>query len=788
LAENTVRSKANPTGTDGTAGGEALTDDAAPDDAIEVVEDQDADAGAGSGSAWRVLIVDDDEQIHSSTVFALADVTVFGRGFWFAHAYSAAEARQILSRDADFAVILLDVVMESDHAGLALVQVIREELMLRAVRIILRTGQPGYAPELTVIQNYDIDDYRTKAELTQVRLVTTLVSALRSYQQIQTIETSRRGLRRIIDAAADLGRRHVLTTFAEGVLTQIAGLLGLACDGIVLARINRNRRLPRVPTRTGIDGDTDQPYILAAAGRFAHLAGAPLSRIEDAALAGHIRLALEQQQSVFERQGVVLHVLAPSGDDLAIHVTIDQPLSGLAQELLQVFSANIAVGFDNATLFERIEALAFFDPLTGLSNRNGFLREAARHLGTGGEPWALVLVDMDDFEEVNDGLGQETGNQLLRAIAGALEALVGERRMVSRLSNDTFALLAPAGNGDPGPILEAIGSSFALPFPIGGNQIPVSASVGYCLTEGGETDAERLIRRAGMALKKAKSISRGRAQRFVPSMEEALQQRLGLVSQLGEALRAGEFLLHFQPQIQLVDAHGQRLRRQTITGVEALARWRRADGSMIPPDAFIPAAEESGRIVEIGEWVLTSACLSLGQWEAQGLDGLRMAVNVSVRQMREPGFLAMVERVIAATGIAPARLELEVTESMAMEDRSILEIMGELRDLGVSLALDDFGTGYSSLSRLHHLPVDHLKIDRSFVSELETLAESRSLVAMIVRVGHERGLSVIAEGVETMAQEEILVGLGCEEAQGYRYARPLPAAELEAYLKALRTT
>ncbi len=770
---------------------DVTADDVTADDAIEVLDDLDVEAEPQEPApVWRVLVIDDDPQIHRSTVFALNDLTVFGRRFSFAHAYSAAEARTILRGDSDFAVILLDVVMESERAGLDLVEVIRVELGMVAPRVILRTGQPGYAPEMTVIQAYDIDDYRSKAELTQVRLFTTIVSALRSYQQIQTIETSRCGLRRIIDAAADLGRRHQLVSFAEGVLIQIGGLLGLACEGIVLARINHPAHLPAAQAPPGESGGEGQPFILAASGRFASLAGAPLSRIADPLVVGRIHRALDGRASLYEARHVVLHIVAPSGDDIAVHFSIEQSLSEVARELLQVFTVNIAVGFDNANMFEHIEMLAFFDPLTRLANRFSFYRAVTARLAApdGGDRIspAVFILAVDNFEQVTSGLGGETGDRLLKAIARQLESLFGAGHSLARLSDDSFGVMAPvAGEVGERQVLETIRAGFQSPFSVMGNDIPVSITIGYSVAGPEVGDADTLFRQASMALARARSGGRGRAQRFAAAMENELRDRLTLVSFLGPALLNREFELYYQPQVRLIGADGAPAaggQRRPLTGFEALLRWRRADGVLIPPDVFIPAAEESGRIVEIGEWVLTEACRRQRRWRDLGQPSLRMAVNVSARQMRETGFLAMVERVIAETAADPALLELELTESLELENNVVLEIMKALRGMGIAIAIDDFGTGYSSLSRLHQLPVDHIKIDRSFVAAIGNHPEHRGLVPMIVKAGHELGLAVIAEGVETAAQERELIRLGCQEAQGYLYGRPEPVGVIEHYL------
>ncbi|MEI8394661.1 MAG: EAL domain-containing protein [Rhodospirillaceae bacterium] len=763
------------------------------DDVIEVLDDPEPDKHIESKSAtWRVLIIDDDPKVHRGTVFALYDLTVFGRKFSFVHAYSATEAREVLTADKDFAVILLDVVMETDSAGLDLVQFIRFDMGMAASRIILRTGQPGYAPEMRVIQAYDIDDYRSKAELTQVRLFTTMVSALRSYHRIQTIELSRHGLQRIIDAAADLGRRRQLCSFSEGVLSQISGLLGLSCEGIVLARrhdicfrIGEFNNLSVYGTPDKME-DSASPYIFASTGRFAGLAGSLLTQVGDLSIIRGIEEVLEAKQSRFNSHYFVLYIAAPSGDDIAVHVSIDAPLSDVVCELLQVFTGNIAVGFDNASMFEHIESLAFLDSLTGLPNRYSFhqavmlglimpteLTACAANLQL--RP-AVFIISVVHYESVITVLGNEVGDRLQKLIAHRLKQYFSDGYFLARLSDDTFGLLSMKIDDIEGrATLDGIRSNFASSFTIFGSDIAVSARIGYAISDPGDQDADRLIRQAGMALAQIKNNGRGYERRFIAAMENEVRDRLRLVGYLGEALHSKEFIVYYQPLLQLsgwnrAQAPGGGSPR--LTGFEALLRWRRADGTLIPPDVFIPAAEESGRIVDIGEWVLTEACLKQRDWSKGGLLSIRMAVNVSVRQMREPGFLAMVERVIAKTGIDPKFLDLELTETMDMEDSTFVDTMHALRKFGIAIAIDDFGTGYSSLSRLHQLPVDHIKIDRSFVTTLGSRSESRSLVAMIIKAGHERGLDVIAEGVETIEQEQELIRLGCDEAQGYLYGHP----------------
>ena len=761
--------------------GRGLAETRSDSDLLLVIEDEDAAAPdyesqpdlAGAERVWRLLVVDDDVEVHATTSFALAGVEILGRRLELLHAHSGAEALEILREHGDeIAVILLDVVMETDDAGLRAVRAIREELKLTTPRIILRTGQPGYAPELAVIRDYDINDYRTKSELTQSRLLASLYTALRAYLHLQTLETGRRGLEKIVAASADLFARRSLTGFCEGILIQIGALLGTEASGIVLVR----QSIPRPETPNA------EPLILAAAGPFSPLAGAPLERIPDPLMREMLTRSLKQRRTLFSAEATVLHIAGPSGDDAAVYLATGREIGTLDRKLLEVFCTNIAVGFDNVGLIEHVRNQAFFDPLTRLPNRTQFQVEIGTRLERmrerrSGAKLAVILLDLDHFQMINDGLGHAAGDEVLRKAAHRLSRAFPQAGAVSRLTSDLYGIVEPViGYEEEAGLLDLIALCFTAPFTIAGNALTVTASGGYTLVDAGETDVPDAIRRAGTALKRAKRQGRGQIIRFTSAMAEDLRTRLTLVSQLAEATADNQFSLHYQPQLRLSD--------HAVVGVEALLRWRRPDGSFIRPDVFIPAAEDSGHIVSLGEWVLRQACLRQADWRRSGLGHLRIAVNVSVRQLRERGFPKAVERILTACDADPAAIELEITESTAMENDRIVSTVQALCDLGFSIAIDDFGTGHSSLSRLRHLPVSMLKIDRSFVDGIESRASSRSIASMIVKMGHELGFSVLAEGVETVAQETVLRDIGCDSVQGFLYARPQRPEELAPWLHA----
>jgi diguanylate cyclase (GGDEF)-like protein len=744
-----------------------------PDDTIEIIEDDAAPGAArpadlpSNASVWEILVVDDDEEVQRGTAFSLSHLTILGRRLRCTQARSSAEAREILTRRRDFAVILLDVVMESEDAGLRLARAIRGEFGLSQTRIVLRTGQPGYAPEAQVIQDYDINDYRTKSELTQVRLVTSLTAALRSYQQIQTIEATRDGLRKIVEVSSQMFRNHMLRNFAEGIMSQICDILTTPMSGIVVVRRARS---------------VQTEVVVAAAGSYADTVGRTVEAIPDQMAARMLRDALERGDSVFEPQALVLYVIAPS---------LEHPLDELRKQLLEIFSVNMTVGLHNASLFEQIDSLAFIDPLTQLANRNRFHQIVTKVLD---QPTAadsrrasVFLVDLDGFQYINDGLGYEAGDQVLKLTARRLEGLIEEPDCLARLSADVFGLVRMGTDPDEeqrfiGRIQEVI----AAPLQVANGNITVTASVGMCHAEPGEANAIGLIRKATMALAQAKKTAPGHARLFTNAMQEELNRRLTVIRQLGRALDTSQICVYFQPFIGLPPASSPGVIRRPVIGGEALLRWKQPDGSVLPPSGFIQAAEDSGIIVQLGEWVLREVCLRQVAWRDAGLAPLRLAVNVSIRQMRREGFIRRVDEIFRETGADPRHIELELTESLAMDETVLIENMHALHDLGVGLSIDDFGTGYSSLSRLRQLPADRLKVDQSFVNGIDTVPECETIVAMIVALGHELGMSIIAEGVETAAQEAALIRLGCEEAQGYLHFRPMPIEDVEAVLRARR--
>jgi diguanylate cyclase (GGDEF)-like protein len=424
---------------------------------------------------------------------------------------------------------------------------------------------------------------------------------------------------------------------------------------------------------------------------------------------------------------------------------------------------------------ERIAHLAHYDSLTDLPNRlmmRGYLERRIAELAEG-KPFAVLYVDVDEFKTVNDTLGHEVGDKLLCHVADCLRGCVAPEDLVARLGGDEFAIVK-AGTGDHGALtalVERILETLRLPVRFKGQEIRADASIGVAIAPEHGGNLEELLKRADIAMYAAKSNGRGTFRFFAPEFDAKLKHRRQLELDLRQALARGEFEVHYQPFVDLA--------ANTVTGCEALLRWRHPLQGMIAPAEFIQVAEETGLISEIGEWVLRQACTEAVSWPNQ----LQVAVNLSPVQFRSKTLALKVAAALNESGLAPGRLELEVTETVLIrDDAEALAVLLQLQDLGVRIALDDFGTGYSSLSYLHRFPFDKIKIDRSFISDIGGPKDSSAIVQAVVHMASARRMGTTAEGVETEIQRDILRRLGCSQMQGYLFSPAIPASRLKQLL------
>lgn len=727
------------------------------DDLVFLEEDlrPDTPAAPTPAATWRVMIVDDDADVHNATTYALRNLEIQQRPLEFLHAYSAAEARHLLQQENGIAIILLDVVMEQDDSGLQLVRHIREVLKLHEVRIILRTGQPGYAPEIEAIRDFDINDYKTKSELTRIKLYTTVTAAIRSYQQIRAINTGRRGLDSIIRASTELMASRGLDDFAAGVIAQVGRVLNLRPSGLFCA-LDRSQE------------PESAPRIIATTENCPSLANEllPGQRIARA-----LAETFSRRRNLYGADYATLFLEGNEHQDFAVFFNSGKPLNEVDQRLLDVFCRNITVGLANVLLVTRLHCAAFYDPLTRLPNRTR-LKELLDEALAAHADFTLALIDIDHFAETNDALGHQFGDLLLLGVAARLQSELDQRLTVGRIGGDTFGVLGPTALIDPVLLL----ALFHKPFHIERQEVQLSATAGLVRLPEHAGCGVDALKDAEIALKRAKLLQRTGHFYFSRNMGVDIRERVSMMHALRTAFEEKDLFLVYQPQIDLAT-------RRPV-GAEALLRWKTKDGTFIAPDRFIPIAEFSGLIIEIGERVLRAACQELVRLRELGFTDFTMSVNVSQVQFRHARFLDMLRRVLDETHAPPSHIELEITESVAMEDpHALIQLLGQIKQTGVSIAIDDFGTGFSSLSYLQRLKADRLKIDRSFVTEITHSARGSSIAEMVIQLGHNLGLSVIAEGVEDERQAAVLSALGCPLAQGYLFAPPLTVDQLTNWLQ-----
>lgn len=735
-----------------------MTSQDADDDFLFLAEDIASPMANAPLGIWHILIVDDDPEIHTVTKLALSDVIVLGRRLFFHHAYSGEEAISILQNRADVALVLLDVVMESDDAGLKVVKQIREQLQQDEIRIVLRTGQPGYAPEENVIKDYDINDYKTKTELTRNKLITTIFASIRSYQQIKTINQNRRGLQKIINAGANLLEQHSLHEFSEGVVTQISSLIGLHAEGVLCAQIDD-------------DGSaSDKVYVLGAAGHYAPFIKCQLERLDNKRIVDQINLCLQTRQHLFSEQDTVLY-LGKENLNAAVFIETNRPIEEADKQLIEVFLSNIAVGYENVALFQQLKHAAYIDPLTKTPNRNEFIQILHDTRRFEPEQMVAVLIDIDHFSDVNDGLGQDVGNELLIAITLRLIEHFGASSQLGRVGADVFALVGPEQVLTP----EHLQAVFRQPFQASEHSLQINATFGLCRLWQASEQGINIMKQVYIALNKAKKSPGIQYQYYEPAMEDEVIERLTTLRKLRADFAMDKLELWYQPQLCL--------KSNQVVGMEALLRWPHQPGQYISPAIFIPLAEYSGLIVDIGLWVLEQACKQLQQLASVGLGHLRIAVNVSMPQFRAPDFVTSIIETVKRYQVQPALLELEITESVVMDDPAmVIQALELLKQFGIKVAIDDFGIGFSSLNYLQQLPLDRIKIDRAFINSVAS-AEGGLIAETIINLGKRLGLSTIAEGVESAEQLVAVQHMGCDEVQGFLFAKPMPANALMNYLQ-----
>jgi diguanylate cyclase (GGDEF)-like protein len=733
-------------------------------------EKNDSDAGNWLATEefthWRVLSVDDDSDFQDSIQFALMDAEVLGKPIHLERVGSFAEASTLLAKRNDFAVVLVDVVMETEDAGLRLINAVRDILGVTETRFILLTGQPGRAPIDRVMQEYDLSDYCLKSDLMHRGLVNILTGAIRNYHNLMTLAVARKGLQLIIESSSRLQGMRKLQDIAIATLEEIAKLIHVPNEGLVCVKQTKDLSI-------AANGQSRGPITIGACGRLSGFVNKTVYELPVEPIKEAVLQSIEQRRNISSDEFQVLYFPeSASLAEFAVYVETKRQLSDTEKGLLQVFAANASKGFGNVALVSKLDKVAYEDELLHIPNRSALLREIGLYRKLGNARHSqLVLLDLDGFSVLNNLFGSGFGNQVLEAVAKRLLKHFSPYNMVARLQSDVFAIVGSNDDVSVGKVRALFKDNFEIDQSF--------HHLGACFTEISLSNSSYspadLVRAGLAALRCAKMMGPNSVFDYSPEVERLAVKRYETLSALENAISHDQLEVHFQPVISL-DTGG-------IYGAEALIRWPTDEG-YIPPDEFIPLAEESSHIHGIGERVTHRVVQALCQLKALKLDHFVVSINLSARQLESANAVETLIEVMQASKVDMRRVALEVTETSVMKSFSKAKtVLSQFREVGGLVSIDDFGTGLSSLAYLFELPADHLKIDRMFVRDLETSQQSRAMAQVIIELARRVGMTVVAEGVETASQIEWLKAHGCQYAQGWYYARAMPLDEFVEWSK-----
>ena len=729
------------------------------------------DTAGTSQKNWVMLSVEDNQPYQDVLESALQEVAFEGRKIDLLRASSAASAATILSKRQDISLILLDIVMETDDAGFYLIDTIRNVIGDELVRIVVLTGQPGVKPHDKAINEYNISEYWNKTDLSADKLKSVVVSNLRTWQISQELQIARRGLQMIVDASRSLTARQDTSEFAHTVLDEIARVINVPNTGGIVCIV-----------KTGIESLLLAP-IVAASSHFRELIGARLEnvfsvydedrkqRVEKA-----IFEAWQTQQHIFENDFTLLFFDTSEHDEKQYLMLVDSPhaMDSNRLNLLQAFAENISSGFVNQALMNKLSQLAYLDTPTGIHNFNWLARElglqSTYHINNS----SLVLFRLLNYDTAEIMAGHDYATKMFKAFCLFINEQLPKHYLLAVWDRETVALVFTLDNKPGEDKLKAIRNTtiemdeldIQLQFQVGTMDFKDTQSLSL---------AEVLVL-ANTALGKAHS-SGVDVYNFDYALIQRLANRMRILTALKKALTTREsFFLVLQPKVNL--ATGKPV------GFEALLRWRVEDNTLCPPSEFIPIAEASGLSLEISEMVVAKTIEVIQRLQAEGYS-LPVSFNLANSDVVSPIIFNEIHRCIDEQEIDASLLDIEVTETQATEDYTVINpLLRSFIDKGVGVSIDDFGTGYSSLSQLADLAATTIKLDQKFVNDLTAENKDKALhiVQMIARLAELFAFKLIAEGVETEEQRQLLMDNGYQHAQGYYFAKPMPMDELLDWL------
>lgn len=711
---------------------------------------------------WSILVVDDDQAIHDITDLILSTFHFENRPLELTFAYSAQEARELLDKPNDFSVLILDVVMETEHAGLDLVSYIRDIINNKSLRIILRTGQPGNAPELNVIIDYDINDYRTKTELTAEKMCSCITSALRSYRDINTIKELASAREKLnTELKCEIEERFAVEKLLASTNDKLSSIINNSTALISMKDLEGRYDLVNETfinnvkiNSNSIIGSTDHDLFT-----------------DDVA----DLICINDSKVLTTGEAIQCEELIPNTDGDHSYLSVKFPLYNSEGDLYRICTIS-------TDITERLEAeneilhLAQYDSLTDIPNRSLFIDRLTQAISR--SEWhkhhlAVMFIDLDRFKLINDTLGHDIGDQLLVQVSDRLTSLVRKGDSICRLGGDEFSVLLTelASESDIVRMAEKIIKSLSKSYIINNKELIVTASIGIsrCPLDG--EDVQVLLKKADVAMYKAKQLGRNGYCFYLKSDDSKANDLLSLEVDMRKMLeqKESQLFLLYQPKVNVYTGE--------FSNVEALVRWEHPKIGVISPAEFIPLLEETGLIIEVGEWVLRESCLFATRMVAKGRE-IKVAVNLSPRQLQHKEIISTIKNILKETACDPQWIELEVTEDSLMDDIDNTKfILEEISAMGISLAIDDFGTGYSSMNYLKVLPFNTMKIDRSFISDAPSVKQDLAIVTTIAQLANNLGMNVVAEGIETVEQytmvKSILEKSDSPLIQGFLFSKPV---------------
>ncbi len=722
-------------------------------------------------SEWVILSVEDDPGYQQSLSLGLKGLIVNNAPIRLLTANSAAQAAKVIAENENISVILLDVVMEHDDAGLFLVNTIRNVIGNELVRIVLLTGQPGLAPRFDTMRDFDVDEYWNKVDLTAEKLRSVVTSNVKTWDSLHELAVAKRGLQMIVDASRSITARQEIHSFSDTVLQEITRIIEVEERGGV-ACIHYPQSM-----------SVNYSPIVATSGEFAQRKATSLNELlgtldkgEMQQLHHCIECAVTEQEHQFNGQWTVLYFSTQDVDNRR-YLIIVKSVAALQIShitLLMVFSQNIGNGFTNLALLNKLTTLAYYDTKLAIPNRNWLERELQTTSQTERRNLVLLLFRVNDYFTSEIILGSEFMQAMMTSLFDRLRREVGSHQAIVRLDEDCLAILVAKSNVPNKSSLQAMSEQVLVLSGIEHRTQLSIANLDMGLVAG--EDAEQAIRLAEATLHEANRDGQSVGY-YSAHLLHSLENRFTLLKHLRDAIsNKGQLKVYYQPKF---DLHTGR-----ICGAEALVRWQYDDQTLLPPDRFIALAETSGLITQIDTQVMETVFDDLDNLQSLNC-ALPVSFNVSNLDLLTPDFITALENRLSTSKLTSSLLEIEITETQAMQNyQTVTKVLSKLVGMGVTISIDDFGTGYSSLAHFTKLAATVLKVDRSFVAQLEGSEKDSALavIKMVKTFAEQFGAIVVAEGIETENQRDILTTNGYHVGQGFLFSKPIPFHQFRSLL------